>query len=97
MYSGSWAGTFESGTILNEISLAASRKRKCWLGDLRLEGSAGVGARATGYQSKTSPRTLPQAWSQLLPPRRAATELDIFLRLAERTLSRAPQVSNGTR
>ena len=41
---------------------------------------------------KTSPRTLPRAWSQLLPPRREATKLDIFLRLAERTLSRAPQV-----
>jgi hypothetical protein len=41
---------------------------------------------------KTSPRTLPRAWSQLLPPRREATKLDIFLRLAGRTLSRAPQV-----
>src|SRR5450755_1859320 len=93
MYSGrlGW-GDQERGNF-NEISVAASRKRN---GYPEFAGGSFCSSRDTRAtlnepsrsRKKTSPRTVPRAWSQLLPPRREATKLDAFLRLAERTLSR---------
>src|SRR5258708_36801666 len=96
MYSECWAGPTESEAISTK-SLIPLPERGMAIRQMHVDSSAWAGAPATTSATfrpaeKTSPQTLPRAWSQLLPPRREATKIHAFLRLAGCTLSRTPQV-----
>src|SRR5882724_8575016 len=101
MYSECWAGPIDSEAIFDEISVAASRKRNGLTGIFQWRVPHGRGRpRHTPATfrpiEKTSPRTLPQAWSQLLPPRREATKLFHLLDLRSAPSRALRKSSHGT-